>query len=153
MIISNEKGYTLIELIVVLAILGIMSAVILPKIHLIERYKLKSQAETLAEDIRYTQRLAMSENANYYFQIQKKENSYNIRSGNIKDKNVKKIYLSKDIKFTEESKSEIKYTSKGTPGMSGTIRLTSNNYRVEITIRPSSGRVTVYNITKNLINL
>lgn len=34
MIISNEKGYTLIELIVVLAILGIMSAVILPKIHI-----------------------------------------------------------------------------------------------------------------------
>lgn len=131
----------------------------MPKFNILERYKLKHQAENLASDLRYTQKLAMSENSNYYFRILKKDKGYLIEK--IGDStNNKLIYMPNDIGFAQESKNNIKYTSKGTPansddgteGAGGTIYLVSNNYKIEVTVRPVTGRVTVYNITKKLIN-
>lgn len=149
--LSDEKGITLIEIVFVLLIFSIISLLILPKIHLVERYQLKSQAQTLAADLRNAQKLAISKNSSYYFTMMINDNGYNIRKDSMSLGIEKRVYLPKNIKFGEGSKDTIKYTPKGTLGgangpPAGTIILTSKNYEVKITVIPATGKVKVYDL-------
>jgi prepilin-type N-terminal cleavage/methylation domain-containing protein len=63
------KGFTTIELIVVMIILGIMAAYAFTKAPSTASYFLSSTTEQLRRNIRYTQTLAMSLNASYTLSI------------------------------------------------------------------------------------
>ncbi len=56
----NEKGFTTIELIIVIVIAGIMAAVAIPKMNHISEVDLYTTARQVKSDIRYAQQLAMS---------------------------------------------------------------------------------------------
>lgn len=57
---KNCRGFTLIEVIAVLIILGIVAAVIVSRMTTTASYSIKSQAEVLKGHIRYAQSLAMA---------------------------------------------------------------------------------------------
>lgn len=59
------KGFTLIELITVMMLIGIIAVTISMNIPSSSTYSLSSITEQLRRDIRYTQTLAMSLNTNY----------------------------------------------------------------------------------------
>lgn len=157
MSLSDEKGFTFIEVIIVMLIISILSVLTIPEFRVIERYRLKSQAEMLVKDLRYTQRLAMSQNTNFYFKLLKNDNGYLIRKGNSLTDKTKIVYMKHNIKFSSNSQNNIKYTSKGIPsnpndgtiGSGGTIYLVSQNYKIKITVMPITGKVKAYDITKN----
>jgi prepilin-type N-terminal cleavage/methylation domain-containing protein len=60
----NEKGFTTIELIIVIVIAGIMAAVAIPKMNHISEVDLYTTARQVKSDIRYAQQLAMSKYTN-----------------------------------------------------------------------------------------
>ncbi len=145
MLLSNEKGFTLVELIIVLSIITIISFITLPKVNIVERYKLKSTAYAVAEDLKYTQKLAINENITHHFKTT--NDLYFIRKDGVSIGSTKKVYIPNDIKFENTSK-DISYTSKGTPVLGGAITLSSRNYKIQITVIPATGRITVYEILK-----
>lgn len=59
--IGNNKGFTLIELIVVLVALGILTAAVLSRGMNSEQATLRSQVDTLKGHLRYAQYLAMND--------------------------------------------------------------------------------------------
>lgn len=57
----NNKGFTLIEVIAVLIVLGIVSAVVISRVSGIDEAKLQAEIDTLKGHLRYAQSLAMNE--------------------------------------------------------------------------------------------
>lgn len=151
--LSNDKGFSVIEVLIVMLIISITSTLILPNLHIIERNKLKSQAQMLVDDLQYTQRLALNEKSNIYFKLLKSQKSYIIRKAG-SAKNIKSVRLLDNINFSVESRNNIKYTPKGTAGNAndgvsgsgGTITLKSDNYKIKITVSPVTGKVRMYDI-------
>lgn len=61
----NRKGFTLIELIMVIVVIGIMAAVVAPRLGSVSTSKAAAFREKLRADIRYAQNLAMTQNRRY----------------------------------------------------------------------------------------
>jgi prepilin-type N-terminal cleavage/methylation domain-containing protein len=61
----NRKGFTLIELVIVIVLIGIIAAFVAPKLGDVTSTKAGSFADKLRSDIRYAQNLAMSQNLRY----------------------------------------------------------------------------------------
>ena len=62
---ANSHGFTLIEIIVVLAIIGIAAALVFPRLPSAENEKLKTSAHTLAATFRYLQDRAATAKRTY----------------------------------------------------------------------------------------
>lgn len=63
--INSNKGFTLVELISVLIIIGIVSAVILVRMYHTEAYDLLAQLEVVKSHLRYAQSKAMSSGSSW----------------------------------------------------------------------------------------
>ncbi len=57
---GNERGFSMVELIIAVGIAGIMMAIALPKLASVSQIDLYNAARLAKSDIRYTQELAMS---------------------------------------------------------------------------------------------
>lgn len=56
----QNRGFTVIELLTVLAIMAIMAAVVLPRVTVLSRWKLESAAKGLASDLRLVRQEAIT---------------------------------------------------------------------------------------------
>jgi len=61
----NHKGFTLIELVIIIILIGIIAVVVAPKLGDVTTTKASSFRDKLKADIRYAQNLAMSQNRRY----------------------------------------------------------------------------------------
>ncbi|HAK60447.1 MAG TPA: hypothetical protein DCO77_08710, partial [Nitrospiraceae bacterium] len=61
----NHKGFTLIELVMILVLVGIIAAVAVPRMSDVTGTNASAFAGKLRADIRYAQNLAMTENQRY----------------------------------------------------------------------------------------
>ena len=66
----NRRGFTLIELAVVLAIIGMVMMLVIPRFPSTEHEDLKSSARTLAATLRYMQDRASTGRTTYYLHIE-----------------------------------------------------------------------------------
>lgn len=80
------RGFTLLELIIVVVIMGILSALAIPRFESFYTVKLKGAVNNVVSDIRYVQQLAASSHDTYKmtfyvtpanrYEVQKSDNSY-----------------------------------------------------------------------------
>jgi MSHA pilin protein MshC len=75
----NAHGFTLIEIIAVLVIIGIMSAVAVTILSSLDKYKLISEVEILKSHLRYAQSRAMSDTVSWGIDFS--SNSYTLKKG------------------------------------------------------------------------
>jgi general secretion pathway protein H len=66
----NRNGFTLIEIAVVLAIIGMVMMLVIPRLPSSEHENLKTSARTLAATLRYMQERAATIGTPYYLQIE-----------------------------------------------------------------------------------
>jgi prepilin-type N-terminal cleavage/methylation domain-containing protein len=66
---KDNSGFTLIEIAVVLAIIGMVALLVMPRLPSSEQENLKISARTLASSLRYVQERATTSRTNYYFNL------------------------------------------------------------------------------------
>lgn len=133
----NKKGFTLIELILVMAILGIIMGLVIPSFKF-GNYYLKSLSKELYSDIRYVRMLNMTEGSDY--KIYLGDGLYKISSG-IKD--IKVVNIRPEYKLFPP-REYISFSPQGAPVYKEktiTIKNMKNGNYMEMTIVPASGRV------------
>lgn len=67
---SDRRGFTLIELVVVLAIIGMVMMVVIPRLPSSDSENLKISARTLASTLRYMQERAATARTTYFLSIE-----------------------------------------------------------------------------------
>ena len=75
MIPKNQKGFSLIELILVMALIGIMSFVAIPAVNNTQAITMEGAARKLEGDIRYAQNLATTTGDSYGFRTTGSDNT------------------------------------------------------------------------------
>ncbi|WP_310443780.1 GspH/FimT family pseudopilin [Tissierella sp.] len=145
---QNKYGYTLLELILVLALFSIMLSLVMPSLSNIYNTKENKELMEFKRDIIFARNSAVVENCIYGVYIDLSNNSYKI----VKEDKITTII--KDKQFTQgitiksnNFKNSINFSATGTPNRSGTILVTNRkNQNIEITITPATGKVNLYNI-------
>jgi|SRR5690554_553732 len=151
----HNRGFTLLELIVVLAILGIISSIVIPSIVFITRRNtLKTVTQEIAQEIKDTQQLATNYRKEVIFDLDINRNTYTVRENRAKPKTFTTGQFSKDITITSNlyrpytgdmrGVRRIKYSANGLPSQTGTIWITDQSGKtMTITIAVGTGRVKV----------
>jgi prepilin-type N-terminal cleavage/methylation domain-containing protein len=118
----NKNGFTLIELIAVIAIIGMLALIILPRIGGGSRQKLllDTSTEILLSDLRLAQQLAWSENNTYHIYFDRFNKSYMIYSyRNMSNCLFKQVSLPGGISFdmihSTYIDNKISFNGKGKP--------------------------------------
>ncbi len=79
-LLSNKKGVTLLELLVVIVILGSIAAIVAPKFSAFEGFMLDSEARKVAGLLRYLDESATTKNVYYRVWFRPEEESFEVES-------------------------------------------------------------------------
>jgi MSHA pilin protein MshC len=144
---GDKRGFSTIELIMVIVIAGIMMAIALPKLGVVNTIDLESVTRQVKSDIRYTQEIAMSRYKKATITFDSNLDTYTITStGSSESKELpersKAIF---NAVGTGTTNLAFTFNSSGEPvtGAGGTLRITSEGSYNEIKIENTTGRATI----------
>lgn len=153
---KNTDGFTLLELITILFILGMLCYLAIPALISSEQIILESTAQRMVQDIRWAQQLAIHTGKNHNFEIHLTEKYYYIRSENPNELSLKKVRLNDSIESITSTLASagyggsftqyriLSYSPTGIPSQTGTIILkTKSGKEIKITIAVATGRVMI----------
>lgn len=142
--IKNKKGYTLIELIVVIALVVMVLSVAIPSFKIILRTAEKKELMEFKRDLMFARNSAVMENKVYYFEIDIVKNEYYISKGKGKNKtNIKnKKFVNGIVLKSDNIGQFVTFYPSGSPDKAGTIRLSNKKKdNIYITITPATGKI------------
>lgn len=162
--IPSNHGFTLIELAITLVVMGIIATIIFVKWPSFTTISLNAQAESLANDIRYAQNLAMTKSECYWL-VKDSDHSYQIKNSSgpiILPSGRSRASFDKEVSFLGNfanlPNNLVAFGKKGIPYVDSglerkleeiaTITLTGNGSIVSIQIHPETGWVTIYEMYK-----
>ncbi|WP_313756434.1 GspH/FimT family pseudopilin [Tissierella sp.] len=144
---STKKGYTLVELIVTIALLAIVISIGIPSVKVIFNTREKKELMEFRRDIIFARNSAVVENCIYALTIDVNKNGYIItKDSGVGMKIIKNIKFSNGIKIKGNNfNGYTKFYPNGAPNNSGTILLINKKKQIiEITITPATGKVNLY---------
>lgn len=144
--ISSKSGYTLLELVVVLALFAIVFSISIPSIKVIFINMEKRELMTFRRDIINARNSAIVENTYYTLKINVKNNSYQIIKHGSQNETIRNVKFENGIKILNNNfNSSLNFSPTGSPNKGGTIKLTNKKGEIiEITITPATGKVNIY---------
>lgn len=144
MIISHKEGFTLLEVIMVMVIMGITLAVAIPKFMGRSSIELQVVARQIQSDIRYTQELAMSKHSKSSIAFESGDKDYSITCSSFSKAKV----LPEDAKAEFDSDSTaltFEFNSLGEPvvGADKTLKISFEEDYIEIVVESITGRAII----------
>lgn len=146
--VKNYLGFTLIETIVVLALMAILLSIVIPSTNIIANARENDELNRLRRDILDIRTSAIVENKVYSIIFDAENNTYIIikRGGSESDiETVKKVQFKNGIMIpTSDSSNSIDFKSSGAPNIGKTIELLNRKrQKIKITIAPATGSVNI----------
>jgi len=136
---GNSRGFTMIELVMVIVIIGILAVVVAPRIN-IGASSVSTGAELVASDITLTQLEAMSRHKQITISVTSGTQTYTY--GNGRTRNLGEI----NAGLTVSSATPITFNSLGEPvgtTTAKTITLASGTSTKTVTVLPYTGKVSI----------
>jgi len=161
---SVSRGFTIVELIIVVAIIAIAAMIAVPMISSASSVQLRSAANMIAADLEYAKSMAISRQRMYAVVFNEAAESYQIEDANeVIDHPVKKgfkyvVDFSNDSRLDKvnivdadfDTTNEIKfdylgspYNGGGNPLNSGTIDLRAGGTTATISVEPITGFISI----------
>lgn len=141
----DTKGFTFIELLIVVVIMGIMMAVVVPKLDIVGSIDIYSTVRQVKSDIRYTQELAMSKYAKRTIDFTGNSNTYYIKDSSGAIIVSKKLPARSRAIFDSGNTLVFTFNSSGEPvtGAGGILRVSSGGSYRDIEVGSITGRATI----------
>lgn len=138
----KRVGYTLIEMLIVLALLGILLAMAFPSTNYFKSHRESLEIKELKRDILYTRNKAIIECKVYYISFDVKNNYYKIFSI---DDSVKTKYFEHGTRLSgEDGSSTFIFNTNGNTGVSGSVYFYDRaEVKHKLTITPVSCKVNI----------
>jgi len=130
-----SKGFTIIELIIVMVIIGILAIMTVPRMINVGSISASESGQMVAADIRKTQELAMADTVSHQIQFTNASSSYIIDPGTA---NAQTITLPQGV--TINTTRTITFTTSGDPGSSD---ITIDVGGTSVVVTRETGKVTV----------
>lgn len=137
--IIQNKGFTLVELIVVILIIGILSISIAPRFFGVSSYESRRAVDELLTALRYTQQMAMNRGGNIRFVLTANDYTVELTDGTqLRSPDGSRhptcgtpICYKKDLEGVSASTVTIIYDSLGRPNAGQTITIGSKQIKIE----------------------
>jgi len=153
---KRGKGFTLLELVIALAVITIISGGLFIVFRQTPRFALESASLQLQADISYVQRRAIAEGQRFRIVLSRVNNNYVVYSvspGNIANVELRRVYLQNNVLLQMPCANNptnlthmIEFLPRGTVSGSTTTRLVNGRYEQDITIVPNGGRAYIQDI-------
>lgn len=139
----TRQGYTLLEIIVVLVLIGILMSISIPSIKIIRNIEEKEEINIFRRDIISAKNKSITEGTIYILNIEANKNSYNITNGGDIIKEVKFVHW--QIMPGNTFGNEIKFYATGSPNKGGSLELKNKkNKIIKLSVVPVTGKLNVY---------
>lgn len=146
---DTRKGFTLMELVLVLALFSILFSIAIPSFGFLKSYRVNQELKDFKRDIMYARNQAVVTGETHGLLIDYELNYYSILKNSI---SIKSHYFSNGIRLVKKA-SDMEHTPiyniffyrTGTPSNAGTVYLRDEKgeyYR--ITVSPATGNVNFY---------
>jgi MSHA pilin protein MshC len=131
-VVADSRGFTLVELVMVVVLMGILAVSVVPKFVDTSAFSLAGGAAMAAADIRYTQELAMGTHSSKTIVFTTSNNFYTVNSQTVNLPS--RVTISSGATFT--------FNSLGEPTTGGgTVTLSAGAETKTITVESYTGRV------------
>ncbi|MCL2016064.1 MAG: type II secretion system GspH family protein [Defluviitaleaceae bacterium] len=136
---NYQKGFTLIELVVVLGILATLSGTILFTANGLQRRNIENAAIALQADLRHAQRMAVIEGRRWHVLLNTVDNSYSV--GPVNDRNSHYIvHLPNGLELSHTGGADLIFQPRGSFGQGRTINLHGSNFFGGVAVVGATGR-------------
>lgn len=142
-VIYRRKGFTIIELVTVLSIIGVVITITLPVFHsTLSKYKLETSAYAIASDMRRIQQKTISEGKFYRLKFNIYLNSYSVLLGTSEE--IKELPDGIRLVTTNFENHTLSFQVTGAPNRAGTVIIKNADGRfMYIIVEVATGRVRV----------
>lgn len=145
---KSKWGYTLLEIIVVLALFAIILSIAIPSTQIISHVREREELKTFRRDILGARNSAIVENCFYIFSLDEENNGYIIKKlsgASVIQEKVKSVTFKNGIVLRKHhDKKDIKFNASGAPDMGNTFLLTNRKKEtIKVSITPVTGSVSL----------
>ena len=137
-------GYTLIELLTVLALLGLVASLSIPRLTALPHWQLEAVSRRMAGELRLLRQEAIGSGITYRMEFYVHVNRYTLnRSGKREWVDLPQGVIFEGNTTFSGMPPSVSFNHLGRPGSGGTVILRSGDYRRYVIVAPVTGRVRI----------